>query len=243
MDTQLSPLHPHTQPHEHRGKRRDTNTDVSISGYVQQPDHNTVRGHTTRSTPRHGKRRDADLKTAPQSFYKKLDTCNTRVHVHTPGRTTHGHNTRRQRPASAAAPCDPYSTAPGANPASRPQAANSRRHAAHAEVKPGGGTCSPALETARAHPSPPRREPRAARDPLADSRSRGPHLADQLPAPVDAPGARVAQEGGNRRAATAPPARRVFHPAGGLAGAWSNLRRTTAQWLGGPRAAGARLIG
>lgn len=176
MDTQLSPLHPHTQPHEHRGKRRDTNTDVSISGYVQQPDHNTVRGHTTRfhtqtrKAQRWRARSDTDLVTAPQSFYKKLDTCNTRVHVHTPGRTTHGHNTRRQRPASAAAPCDLYSTDPGANPASRPQTPNSRRHAAHAEVKPGR---TPALSRSRlgAH-TPPRPAGSPAR-PETLSRTRG----------------------------------------------------------------------
>lgn len=103
--------------------------------------------------------------------------------------------------------------------------------------------------------SPPRQDPRPARpEPLAGkSGCPGPHLADQLPALVDASRARVAQESGDQVEATAPPPPRPgLHPARELAGSRTPAlvqppTRTTA-WCGaspqlwGPRRGGRVLL-
>lgn len=80
-----------------------------------------------------------------------------------------------------------------------------------AEAKPGGAPARRGRDRART--ARPARTPRAPR-PSPGRLARAPHLADELPAPVHAPGARVAQEGGDRRAGSARPPRPGLHPSG-----------------------------
>lgn len=136
---------------------------------------------------------------------------------------------------------------PGRPPTPAP---NSRGHATHAETKAGAHAGSFAVAIARTRPAPPGPLPGPAPS-SADLGCRGPHLADQLPAPVHAPRARVAQEDGDQRAATAPPPppppRFGLHPsrepggAGALAQSRPGPPRAALLW--GPRAAWTRLIG
>lgn len=74
-------------------------------------------------------------------------------------------------------------------------------------------TCFSALTIVYAQPTRPSETPARPGPLAADSGCRDPHLANQLPALVDAPRARVAQESGDRRAATAPPPQPGLHPA------------------------------
>lgn len=106
---------------------------------------------------------------------------------------------------------------------------------------------SSALTVAYAQPTCPSGNPAWPGPLAADSECRGPHLADQFPALVDAPRARVTQESGDRRAATAPPPQPGLHPApepGGcraqaLASGWDH-RAAPLYW--GPRRRGLVLL-
>lgn len=107
------------------------------------------------------------------------------------------------------------------------------------------------LWPSRALPAPPRRDLSIwpGPSPMTRSGMGGPHLADQLPAPVDTPRAGVAQEGGHQLATPAPAPGRGLHPRGAWAHGRAHRRaRVVAQpgraqrccWAGAPR---ARLIG
>lgn len=101
------------------------------------------------------------------------------------------------------------------------QTPNSSGHTALPETKPRAqgeswtNAGSAMLRVARAQPAPPRTDPRPGllKTLRREVGVRGPHLADQLPALVDAPRARVAQESRDQLAAAAPPPPRPgLHP-------------------------------
>lgn len=244
--THTHEMHGHTAhtltPARTQGKLRHTHTDVSVSGYIQPPDHNTASAWTHDAVPLPDPESgsDTDLETARQ-FLQRSDACNTRVRAHTPGRATAQGAEDRLPPHKVH--CATGTTQIRAPDRARGhQTPKSRRHT-HA----GSQKSSLGAHTARRGSRPRAHAPPRRRRPSRGLAEPGPHLADQLPAPVDAPRARVAQEGGDRRAASAPPPRPGLHVAGDPAGArrreWRSLRPTPAPRLWGLRAAGARLIG